>query len=228
MILKMVGLENTVSFNENSVVILNVRNINLFSRLVHELYYASKNIIDNNEVKIINDIHEIDLNKDALFIDNIFELNLNNKNILNKLYGEIERIMHDYHYKSLLDQNIAEINNIIFELSTHIDLNLTWQNEIKINNLLKLFEIKLEVSEEQTIIENLYSIIDLNSEFNLYKIIICINLSKYIEESKLKEIYKYCNYKKTKILVVESGIIDKKYGQENVLIIDKDFDDYTL
>ena len=64
---------------------------------------------------------------------------------------------------------------------------------------------------------------------NMFKKIICfVNLKSYFDNAELIELYKYAIYNKVAILLVESSMQDVALDYERKLIIDNEFDEFTV
>ncbi len=82
--------------------------------------------------------------------------------------------------------------------------------------------------QKSDILKNLYTFVDIVSEFNLYDIIILSNVKVYFDDEKLLEFYKYCYYKKVKILLVEPFNGRKILEYERKFVIDENYDDFLV
>lgn len=225
--LKIVGFESELNLDDYYVNVVEIHNKNLFHKIISQLYDKHRGLDVNNELKIIDDIEEINFKKDVYFVDNYFNVDANNRRIINRLYMEIVKNILDYGYGSEYDLLINNLIKLILHSSNEISINITFDNKIEINDFLKLLNIKIDEPMYCSIKENLYLLIDILSEFKMHKFILLCNLKNYIPIDELKELYKYSQYRKIKLVLIEN-VKDNKIENENKLIIDENYDDYIV
>ena len=121
---------------------------------------------------------------------------------------------------SLRKYLIDEINEIPFEFNMNSDID--------VQDLLKIFNVKIDTSCYISIVEKIEFIIDIISNFKIAEILVIPNLKTYLNEYELLEIYKYSIYNNVNLLLVENVLENKllKYEQKN--IIDENFDEMLL
>ena len=112
---------------------------------------------------------------------------------------------------------IQEINELPFEF--------TMKSELEITEILKLFSLKIDDENYQTILEKVEILIDILSTLEISKILIIPNLKLYLNNNELVELYKYSLYNDIKLILIEREDYCKlKY--EKVITIDENFYDY--
>ena len=101
-------------------------------------------------------------------------------------------------------------------------------SDIDVQDLLKIFNVKIDTSCYISIVEKIEFIIDIISNFKIAEILVIPNLKTYLNEYELLEIYKYSIYNNVNLLLVENVLENKllKYEQKN--IIDENFDEMLL
>ena len=64
--------------------------------------------------------------------------------------------------------------------------------------------MKTKINTKNNLLENILLLIDIESELNLDKLVVFVNLKSYLENEELIELYKYSLYKDIKILLVDN------------------------
>ena len=77
-------------------------------------------------------------------------------------------------------------------------------------------------------LENLFCLIDLESMFNLDKLLVFVNLKLYLDKDELIELYKYSLYNNVNIILIDSVSYGVKLDYESKLIIDNNLDEINL
>ena len=218
-------LSNEIIFEENKVNLLIVENKEKFVEFIQEIIkqidgeYGKFSLFEeNNELKI-ND--KIDIIKD------IFDLNLNNKKVLNKVYHELEKLSVDAEF--LLETKNMEnsLLKYIYYLVENYDYPLEIIEEIDLKEIFKLFSVKLSLCFSNKI-EEILEYIDLVSKIFKKEIFILINFHIFLENKDIVVLYRECFYKKIKLLFVENQKPDIINNEEKLFIIDNDLCEINL
>ena len=134
---------NEIVFEENKVNLLILENKEKFVEFIQEIIkqidgeYGKFSLFEENtELKITD---KIDIIKD------IFDLNLNNKKVLNKIYHELEKLSVDAEF--LLETKNMEnsLLKYIYYLIENYDYPLEIIEEIDLKEIFKLFSVKLSL-----------------------------------------------------------------------------------
>lgn len=168
-------------------------------------------IIDNDIVEITNYVE---------VIDNIFNLDLNSKKNINSLY----KILKSF-YKDNIKEGIKEINknmsHIIKEISIDFDLNLSFSEELKEEDIFKLFDLRFE-DEENDIIKRIIKYINVSYELRKTTIFYFFHLHEYLEDYQIEILLKELSYKNIKIVDIEPNNSFAKCKNEQIVIVDND------
>ena len=100
-------------------------------------------------------------------------------------------------------------------------------DNIDIINILKIYNLKIDISSYQTILEKIEFLIDLNSTLDIFNILVIPNLKIYLSNEELVELYKYSLYNNVKLLLIEKEF-NEKLEYEHILVIDEEFEDYII
>ncbi len=227
MILNIYPFKNGIDFEESQINTLEIRNTKLFYNISRSFVMCSENLEGVEQIRLYDKSgKELSLVKNSIIINNIFDININDKKIMTKLYESISKnFQDDIELTEKISINYSRLIGEFSDVFNSYDLDFEYSVDFNIKNFLKM--ICLEFSEERVdFSRNLYSLIDVVSEFNLYSLIIFNNLKSYLSDDELQEFYKYCKYKKSNVLFVEPMSNRALLEYETRLIIDEDFDDY--
>ena len=209
-------LSNEIIFEENKVNLLILENKEKFVEFIQEIIkqidgeYGKFSLFEENtELKITD---KIDIIKD------IFDLNLNNKKVLNKIYHELEKLSVDAEF--LLETKNMEnsLLKYIYYLIENYDYPLEIIEEIDLKEIFKLFSVKLSLCFSNKI-EEILEYIDLVSKIFKKEIFILINFHIFLEKKDIVALYRECFYKKIKLLFVENQKPDIINNEESYYIL---------
>ena len=186
------GLENEIELYDNRINVIEIKNTRYFSNVIGILN-DKINGLESSEIFLLDSNNEeLKINKECHLVLDLFNIEYNSKNILNKIYEQIERNVNnnqDYEIENLLlkmrNYLIQEINELPFEF--------VMKNEIEVSELLKLFNLKIYKENYQTILEKVEILIDILATLGAAKILIIPNLKLYLSEEELVELYKLFN-----------------------------------
>ena len=218
------GLENEIELYDNRINVIEIKNTRYFSNVIGILN-DKINGLESSEIFLLDSNNEkLKINKECHLVLDLFNIEYNSKNILNKIYEQIERNVNnnqDYEIENLLlkmrNYLIQEINELPFEF--------VMKNEIEVSEILKLFNLKIDKENYQTILEKVEILIDILATLGVAKILIIPNLKLYLSEEELVELYKYSMYNDIKLILIERTNLNK-LEYEQTITIDENFYDY--
>ena len=180
----------------------------------HKGYEGSFILSDNNK--------EVSFDKNSYFISDLFNIDINNKKIISKVYGEL--------LKNVVDDTV-EYNKIISYIREYFEtlvfnnnLDLEYNDEIEANSLLKLGDFKIQF-EECNYLEKLIKFLKVLVELCNIKVIFVVGLYRVFSVEEVEKIYKEVCLNKINIVNIESEQQNNKKStcyNEIVYIFDKD------
>lgn len=221
------GFDSIIDLEGSFISVIEIHNKKLFQKIISEIYDRIKGVEEKSELIIYNQLDEINYTKDIFFVDNLFSIDFNNRSIINKLYSEAIKNYTDYEMFNTLEKINFEILKLLNEVSNDIDVNIMYHNNIEFKDLLKFMNFKIDTPINTSMKENIFLLVDIMSEFKIYKFIILTNLKNYLDKNDIIEIYKYSEYKQINLILIESEKCEK-IESETKLIIDEDFEDYII
>ena len=180
----------------------------------HKGYEGSFILSDNNK--------EVSFDKNSYFISDLFNIDINNKKIISKVYGEL--------LKNVVD-DIAEYNKITSYIREYFEtlvfsnnIDLEYNDEIEANSLLKLGDFKIQF-EESNYLEKLIKFLKVLVELCNIKVIFIVGLYRVFSVKEVEKIYKEVCLNKINIINIESEYQNIKKSDcynEKVYIFDQD------
>ena len=180
----------------------------------HKGYEGSFILSDNNK--------EVSFDKNSYFISDLFNIDINNKKIISKVYGEL--------LKNVVD-DIVEYNKITSHIREYFEtlvfnnnLDLEYNDEIEANSLLKLGDFKIQF-EESNYLEKLIKFLKVLVELCNIKVIFIVGLYRVFSVKEVEKIYKEVCLNKINIINIEyqqfNNLSNENY-KEIVYIFDGD------
>ena len=226
MILKIGGFSNQISINGENVIVINIENSKLFRNFLENLNNKI-NGIDSDEIFLLSDDNEImNMNKEMYIIFDLFNIDYNSKKILNSLYEIIKNNIYknqDYEIENMM----TKIRNYLINEINELPVEITMKQELDIEELLKVFGVKIDKSSYTNILERIELIIDIISTLKIANILVIPNLKQFLDDEELVELYKYSLYNNINLILIERTF-ENKLKYEINYNIDKEFDDFII
>ena len=215
-------LENNIEINNENINVLEIENKKLFFRLINDLnQICNNNVIE--EIKAFSDDKEINITNKVNVISDFFNIDFSRYMLsINKLINENLKNNSDKTLLLLYKKLIQKYNSII----STVDLPIAVNNDATIESLTKLF--KLKVNYKNSIIENLFYIIELERSLKSSKFIVFVNLKQYLDGIELNELYKYSIYNNVNVILIDSQCYGCSNDFEKKLIVDNNLVEFVV
>lgn len=207
-----------MDFEENSINSLIIENQKMFSEVITDLYNQIEGY--EGELVISENYAPVEARKNVELITQFIPFTLNKKDILTKLYEEMQK-------NAVSPEMLERTNGILAELERYIfDISNTFENELEctvpsdIVPLLKMFNISF-CDSDKDLCEKLLDHFDLAERYKNKKLFITVNLRSYIDNEKAELFFKNVIMRKTALLTIENYAY-KKLDYEKRTIIDED------
>lgn len=228
MIIRIINFENDISISNEYVRVLEIENKALFIKIVQSINSLCCNQDSDEYIILLNEDRELDFSKNAYFIFDILNIDFNDRKILNKLYTKIKsNIYLDDELRQKLEDYHIEVFNLIDSTLLELPFEFDFKAELVIEDLLKLYGIKL-INEGLSFMDKLLYLIDLISLLDLYKLLILCNIKTFFTNGQLEEIYKHIIHNQLNVLLLEGSSTDLVLKNEKKNRIDIEFDDYEI
>ena len=218
-------LDNDLYINSEKVLSIEVENKSYFYRIVNcfnSLYVGDK--ID--EINFYDEkFNEINLNNKILIMYDFFNFDFNSKKNISKIYKLIE--------DNLDEKSLQSFNSLYYKLLkilknelNYLDINIKLDEEYKMENILKI--VKLSIEKKDSLMDNLFLLIDLEKILKVNEVLVFVNLKQYLSKDELKEFYKYIVYNNLCTVFVDSQTYGIADNMENKIIIDDNLNEFVL
>lgn len=209
-----------IELKENVIHTLILENKVYYREIILELLRQHKGL--EGDFVLSEKNKDIAFDKNSYFITDLFNIDINNKKVLTKVYATLQK---------QVEEDIVEYNQLTsvikrcFErLVFNNNLDLEQDEEIDVMSLLKLGDFKIHFEESnylEKIIKYMKVLIDLCG----VKVIFLIGLHSIFNNNEIKQFYKEICLNKIKIVNIEtqqfSDYSNKDY-KELIYIFDKD------
>lgn len=218
-------LDNDIEIKENEVYALEIENKNYFYRIVKDLHSIYDGNISDDIYLLDDNNNEINyFNKFKVFID-FFDLNINSKKNFNNIIKYISENISTEGKTSILGLYNKIVKLYKRELN-NIEIPLIIDSEMDIDDITK--KIKIEIERQQSLIDDLLLLIDMENILKTKNILIFVNLKQYLTKDEIEELYKYSIYNKISLLLIDSQCYGGTLDNEKKLIIDENLDEFML
>lgn len=226
MIIKINGLDNELVLNDAQIGVIEINDIKLYRHIL-EIINNKVEGIYNNELFILSDKYEeIDFKNNVYLLNDIFNIDINSKKIINKIYNLINS-SYDDEEKLIFSNKIQEVKNNLIYKTNEFPFTFSINNDISILDMLKLFNFKVDYSTYTTLLEKIELLIDVLVNLNIARILIVPNLKMYLTNEELVYLYKYSLYNNITIITIER-YCENSINYEKKLLIDKSYNDYLM
>ena len=206
-----------LDFPENEIQVLRIESSSIFLELVEMFWKQSQT--GEGEFVYSRSNMEKRLDKEADLILNPFQIDINNRKILTKVYQELKENALGPHLEETLKVE-NHLEQFIIALCNDADYPLSYTENPDITSFFKLYEVKLDETDTDTI-QRLVQYVKMMHRVLNTQLFIFVNLKDYFSNELLEELYRTLLYEKVGILLVERHE-SEKIVPERVTIIDKD------
>lgn len=200
----------SIEIRDDSISIIIIENKKFFINFISNFL-----IKDSTEIQLYESVKELTIYKNTFTITDLLNIELNTTKQLTKLYNILVQELDVSVKFDLSSKIISLIDNIC--LNYHIDLD--YDLEINFSDILKSTSLKFK--EENSLLDNILSLLQIKSFLDDIKLFIFVNLKSYLTKDDLEILYNHCILNKIKILLIESNT-SEIHSLEKITIIDND------
>lgn len=202
---------------ENVVYEIIAENPAIFAAIVREL---SEQMQGNcGEFRLSQGEKTLSLEKKVIFVRDIFNLDINQRAILSKLYAELGENASStcLQERSLFVESYI---NYMDAICNNSDLYVTYEEEPELQELFKLAKLKID-SEAVTSLELIIEYIVVVSRLLRVDIIVFLNLKLFLSKEEMEKLYEECFQRKVCLILLEASLQERNFCERGC-IIDKD------
>lgn len=210
------GIE--IDLKENHVSVLVIENISRRLSMIHQLYGQ---IIGQEGTWILTDgCKSYDMKKKCDLILEPFSLELNNKRIVTKLYGEIKEIANEECYEVGIELH-THVCSYLETLLQKVPYPMKYNDSWDVSNVLKMYEVGV-LEDDEDLFERILNYIKMMNQIAGVEIFIAVNLKQLLTEKQIRELYKTAFYCKIQLVLIEFNTGDIRLSEECIYILDGD------
>lgn len=208
------------------IFIESINKLIVFDKTIVSLKFDSpinyRNISFNvlNNLTYSEDNNIIDLNKYSLIIYNPFQIELNERKLVNAMYKTLEKTLTND--DNMLLNEIERISFTIFDnLLQNTDFSFEYDININTQSLFQAFNISFPKVEYNNYLELISTYFKLYSKFNKTKIIISFGLLSLLEKEEIVALEKELDY--DNLVLIDISYNGNNKINEKDLYIDEDW-----
>ncbi len=145
----------------------------------------------------------MEISKCMEIIFNPFDIDINSKKILNKLYLNLNKLAIQEEMYLQTKEIMQRIAEYLLELEQESEHFLSFEQEFDMVAIFKAVGIKHEIMEEDYF-EKLVRYIKIVSQTLGIKIIVFVNIRSYLNDMKIEQLLKEMVYQEVQILLIEN------------------------
>ena len=187
---------------------------NIVSGLINQLQGNEGDFILSDADKILPIAKSMDL------ILDLFEIDVNQKKLLNRLYAEMKEVSFSEKYYMETQEMLSNLKKYFYDMEQEVSYNIHVDDEIDIVQVMKSVGISIE-TDSISLLENICEYVKISTRLLNIKVFILCNAQSFLTGDELKELVTMASYEECYLLLLEnhedsSQVISKRY------IIDKD------
>ena len=204
--------------DESKILSVVIENRELFRSIVSDIY---EQINGNSGAFVLSEsFTPLDLRKNMDLIASFIPFEVNQKDIINKLYSVLKSKAVDGENFQRTQELYSYISKYLYELSAAEDDDIIFDYPDDINGILKAFNVRLN-DREMTLPEKVMEYMLISEKLKGTKVFVTVNLRSFISDSKAEQLFKSIVLHKINLICIEN----KEYSRldtEKVIIIDED------
>lgn len=169
-------------------------------QIIFENNVDFRNFIENIEDNVIyseND-ESLELNKKAIIINNIYDIDINDKKNITFLYKNIVNQLNEKQKESF-DKINNELLNVIKDINNTNDYGIDFEDSFDINKILNLYQVKFCL-DEQNYLEKLAKYIEITSRVSKINTFISFSLIRILSEEEVDLLVKELSLNKINLI----------------------------
>lgn len=210
-------MSTVVEILPDKVTSLVVESAQALYQLLMELKLAMEGCA--SEVVISEDEKPLAVEKKVILLTDFVNFTLNQKSLLTKIIGELDKISKEGSFYQDSQKILAEIENYIMKLTLDFPCELVCE-KLTMSNMLKGIGIII-ADEYDSLEERILAYMDLARELEGKELFIFVNLRCLIPQERLELMLDTALKREHKILLIDN-VEYPKLDQENRIVIDAD------
>lgn len=186
-----------------------------FSEYVREIYLQCEG--KDGRFVLSQNGKELDMSKYAEIIFNVYELDVNNRKILNKVYQGLEDLAYTEDFFVQTQEMNQYLQEYILKLEEKTDFILHLEQQIDLNFLFKGLSVELEGMGE-SLLEKLVDYVKTITTLLDKRLLVFVNLRSYLTDEQISLILNEMKYYQIQILFIENYARDCIEGARRCIL----------
>lgn len=220
MILKLYNCDNGSIDLSDNVAVLEVEPRGVFRSIVNDL---STMCLPAKEVCVIDKDKPVS-NKDVLIISDYINIDINNRNILTKVYKFLEK---EYNCNLMLQDRTIEalttLRNVVTDIIMDVNIDFDYDGEFDIKEALDMLGLK--ILKDDSLINTMIQYINICAELHLYKVIVCVQIKAFLTDEELEMLYRHSLSRGIALILLENHHQENIIKNEKKVFIDTEYCD---
>lgn len=169
-------------------------------QIIFENNVDFRNFIENIEDNVIfseND-ESLELNKKVIIINNIYDIDINDKKNITFLYKNIVNQLSEKQKESF-DKINNELLNVIKDINNTNDYGIDFEDSFDITKILNLYQVKFCL-DEKNYLEKLTKYIEITSRVSKINTFISFSLIRILSEEEVNFLVKELSFNKINLI----------------------------
>ena len=206
-----------IILKENTVAVIIVENRKVYAELIQELMEQIKG--QSGRYVLTDKEKELSLSKNLTLIFNPFEIDCNERKVIQRLYQEVEEVA-----TGDMITRTTEIHSAIIEyldeLLAIVPYQIGYTPDLNVLSWLKAVNVEID-SEDTSLLERVTNYVRVHKRLLHIHVFIFINIHLYMDKEDLQKLYEFACYEKIYLILFES--MQNEYVEgERVWLLDKD------
>lgn len=201
--------------SEGRIPLLAVEEPQLFRKLLAELYAQAEGSLGS--FILSKDYEPLDCGEHLQVITDYINLELNSRRLHNRFQALINSLLLEELAESK-DKLQQEIIDFLRNLSTHIDYPVSFNDGEYVLTLLKAIKLQPDL-EEHDPLARLIQYLEIQHNLLKQQCFVLVDLHGYFNREEIQELYRYANYQKWHLFVLEHHLRES-LPDEDCCVID--------
>lgn len=220
--IKISFVDKILDFSSNNVICLNILNRTYLIRIMKAFYNLSEGESDENIYCFNEQNEEENLVNKVNYISNYFDVIYSGRKFSNEIINYILKELPESDINNI-QNNFKKYENELLQKLSKLDVPLQLTLNDDVDDILKIF--KIEIFSKESMLDNLFLLLKIESIFKINKLICLINLKQYLTSEQINELLKYATYNNLRILLIESTVSKINTMYETNIIIDEELEE---
>lgn len=204
--------------SEYSILTLIIENQYVFHSMISDIYSQING--KNGKFVLSENYKPLDMRKNAELITQMIPFEVNQKELINKLYSELKSNAVNENNYQITQELMSYISNYIYLITENTENELISDIPEDISGILKSFNVRFNDDNEslsEKILEYITAVNSLKGE----KVFFFVNLRSYLTDKQAELLFKSILLKKMTVICIEN-VEHTRISSEKIIIIDKD------